>query len=136
MSSCGSATWKSPLRSPLPWRCQPSPSGVIEMAVVTISAPRWKTRNVVCGAGCWRRSARAPMTAARALTVLLAGGLDREADLHVVADEESAGLERRVPLQPEVLAVDCDLGLEADLVVAPRILGRAEMRDGQRDLFR
>src|SRR5207342_2757598 len=35
--------------------------------------------------------------------------LDRHADLDVVADEEAAGLERGVPAQSEILAVESDL---------------------------
>src|SRR5262245_62128432 len=69
-------------------------------------------------------------------TVLLAEGLDRQVDLHLVADQESAGLERRVPLEAEVFPVQRDFGFEANLVVAPRILRLAKMRDGQRDLLR
>src|SRR5262249_16151824 len=44
-------------------------------------------------------------------------------------------LERDVPLQAEVVAVDAGLGLERGLLVAPRILGAAEGLDDQHDLL-
>src|SRR4051812_23760770 len=66
----------------------------------------------------------------------ISGCLHREADLHVVADKESAGLERGIPVQAVVLPVDRDLALEGDLLVAPRIFSRAEVRHRQDDVLR
>src|SRR6476659_2523613 len=66
---------------------------------------------------------------------LLRDRLERNADLHFVADQEAAGFERRVPVQAEVLAVDRRLAFEADAGVAPRIDRRAEVGDRQRQLF-
>src|SRR5207244_405094 len=64
---------------------------------------------------------------------LLRDRLNRNADLHLVAYQESAGLERRVPVQAEVLAIDRDLGLEAETLIAPRIDRLPEIAHRQRD---
>src|SRR5690606_1152708 len=53
---------------------------------------------------------------------LLGDGADVELDLDLVAHQEAAGLQRGVPGQAEVLAVDLELGLEARPVVAERVL--------------
>src|SRR5438876_973355 len=42
-------------------------------------------------------------------------------DLHLLTHHDSARLERLVPVQPEVAAVDSRLRADADPVVAPRI---------------
>ena len=47
-------------------------------------------------------------------------GLDRELDACGLADEQATGLERHVPGEPEVLAVDVGGGAEADALVADR----------------
>src|SRR3954447_1988937 len=64
-------------------------------------------------------------------------GLDRrdvELELDLVRDEHAAGLERGVPAEPPLLAVQGGCTLEADAGVAERVLGRAgELeRDGDR----
>src|SRR5512146_884931 len=56
------------------------------------------------------------------------GVLDRgdlELQGHLVADQDAAGLERGVPGDAVVLAVDGDRALEPDPQVAERVLGRA-----------
>src|SRR5207245_9424209 len=45
-------------------------------------------------------------------------GLDGQFDTDALADEEPAGLERHVPGEPEVLAVDVGGGAEPDTLVA------------------
>src|SRR5690348_7341486 len=47
--------------------------------------------------------------------------LDLEVDLHLVAHEELAAVERDVEVDPEVLAVDLGGRLEADALAAPRV---------------
>src|SRR5437016_2299767 len=47
-------------------------------------------------------------------------GLDGQFDAGGLADEDAAGLERHVPGEPEVLAVDLSGGAEADAHVAER----------------
>jgi hypothetical protein len=64
----------------------------------------------------------------------LRDSLRRDADLHLVTDEEPSGFERRVPKQPEVLAVDRELGLESDARVPPGVLRGAEIGHRQRHL--
>src|SRR5205823_9926563 len=64
------------------------------------------------------------------------GGLDRgdlELQGHLVADQDAAGLERGVPGDAVVLAVDGDRALEADPQVAERVLGRALEAERDRD---
>src|SRR6476620_11667230 len=59
--------------------------------------------------------------------------LDLEADLHLITNQEAASLERGIPVPTEVLPVDRRLGFECEFLVAPRILGRAEVRHRQDD---
>src|SRR5205807_9106562 len=47
-------------------------------------------------------------------------GLDGQFDAGGLADEDAAGLERHVPGEPEVMAVDLSGGAEADAHVAER----------------
>src|SRR5215216_1765973 len=63
-------------------------------------------------------------------------GLHFELDLDALAHQHTAGLERLVPREPEVLALDGRLGDEPDALVAPRILGLAAVFDVERDLPR
>src|SRR5688500_1273939 len=58
-------------------------------------------------------------------------GLYRQRHLDLVADEEAACLERRVPAETEILAVQRQLSLEHELGVAPRILRCAKEARGQ-----
>ena len=48
--------------------------------------------------------------------------LNLQADLHLVADEEPAGFERGIPVQPVILPIDRRLGFERDALVAPGVL--------------
>src|SRR5687768_3568865 len=59
------------------------------------------------------------------------GDLELERDL--VADQDAAGLERGVPGDAPVLAVDDDRALEADALVAERVGGRALEGEVDRD---
>src|SRR4051812_40189149 len=61
-------------------------------------------------------------------------GLHLELDVDSVAHEHAAGLQRLVPLQPEVLPIDRGLGGEADALVAPGILGPAAVVNVQTHL--
>ena len=74
--------------------------------------------------GLTRCGAHAP-AALRTVTAADPLGVDGELDL--VADDDAAGLERDVPLEAPVLAVDLGLGAEADDGVAPRRALRAEV---------
>src|SRR5215212_4537502 len=66
--------------------------------------------------------------------VLDRGDLELEDDL--VADEDAAGLERGVPGDAVVLAADRDRALEADALVAERVLSGALELEGHRDPVR
>src|SRR5690554_1826237 len=57
----------------------------------------------------------------------LKGCLNLDRNLDLVADEEPAGLEGGVPVQPVILTVDLRPGLESDLLIAPRVASRAEV---------
>ena len=59
----------------------------------------------------------------------LGDGLDVDLDVDVLADEDAAGLERLVPLQPEVPAIDPRLRREGHALVAPGVLAAAELFD-------
>src|SRR5690606_39851537 len=67
------------------------------------------------------------------LRSVLLDGLDLEAQLDVVADQEAAALERDVPGQAEVLAGDLAGGGEAGAEHAVGAVGRAVVLDGQLD---
>ena len=54
---------------------------------------------------------------------------------HLFAHQDSARFQRRIPRQPEVLAVDLRGRREADANVAPRILGRWRRTFGLEDDF-
>src|SRR5690242_19698139 len=60
--------------------------------------------------------------------------LDLDADLDVVADEDPARLQRLVPRQPELAAIDLRRRGEADPLSAPRILPLSLVGRLQRDL--
>jgi hypothetical protein len=60
--------------------------------------------------------------------------LHLELDLHAIAHQHTAGLERLVPLEAEVLAVEGPLRGEADPFVAPGVLAAAAVLDVERDL--
>src|SRR3989442_8714476 len=60
-------------------------------------------------------------------------GLDSQFDADALAYEEPAGLERHVPSEPEVLAVDVGRGAEADALVAHRRGAATIEVDLQRD---
>src|SRR5512132_3129163 len=62
--------------------------------------------------------------------------LDLDADLDVVADEDSASLERLVPGQPEVAPIDLAGRGEADPLAPPWILAPALVARLQRQLAR
>src|SRR5439155_21576857 len=64
-------------------------------------------------------------------SVLDRGDLELQRDL--VADQDAAALERGVPGDAVVLAVDRDRALEADALVAERVLGRAFELERDRD---
>ena len=64
------------------------------------------------------------------------GVLDRgdvELELDLLGDEDAAGLERGVPGQAPVLAVEGGRALEADAQVAEGVLGRAGLLEGDGD---
>ena len=64
------------------------------------------------------------------------GGADRrdvELELDLLGDEDAAGLERGVPGQAPVLAVDGGATLEADAQVAERVLGGTGLLEDDRD---
>src|SRR5438046_1720388 len=48
-------------------------------------------------------------------------GLDFQRDLDVIADEQTTGLERHIPGQAPILAVDGGVGAEAGVQVAHRV---------------
>src|SRR5690349_11607731 len=58
---------------------------------------------------------------------------DVELELDLLGDEDAAGLERGVPGEAPVLAVDAGAALEADAQVAERVAGRAGRLEGDRD---
>src|SRR6187402_2676810 len=58
---------------------------------------------------------------------------DVELELDLLGDEDAAGLERGVPGQAPVLAVDAGAALEADAQVAERVAGRAVGLELDRD---
>src|SRR6266852_3790229 len=58
---------------------------------------------------------------------LCSDGLHVEGYLDLVADDDAAALEQLVPVEPELLAVDRGLGEEADPLVPPGVLARAEV---------
>src|SRR3546814_16771381 len=60
-------------------------------------------------------------------------GRDVELELDLLGDEHATGLERGVPGEAPVLAVDGDLALEAHADVAERGLGGAGELEGKRD---
>src|SRR5262245_34025524 len=62
--------------------------------------------------------------------------LQVELDLDAFADEHAAGLERLVPPQTEVLAIDRGLGGERDALVAPRVRASSPVLDLERHLAR
>src|SRR3954469_22254552 len=59
--------------------------------------------------------------------------LHGEVDGHLVADEDLAAVERDVEVHAPVLAVDHGGGLEADALVAPRVLAGTEVLDLELD---
>src|SRR5690606_35132844 len=89
----------------------------------------------------WRRRRRTPPTRAGVDGVRRGegsgrDGLDLEVDLHLVAHQHAAGLERRVPGQAEVLPGDLGAGGEADARGAERVgRGTVELR-GELDAAR
>src|SRR5579871_2348738 len=60
--------------------------------------------------------------------------LELQVDLHVLADQDAAGLQRLVPPGAELLALDDHLTVEGDLVVPPGVLGLPQLLhvDGDR----
>src|SRR6187402_213731 len=58
---------------------------------------------------------------------------DVELELDLLGDEDAAGLERGVPGEAPVLAVDGGLALEADAGVAERVHGGAGLLELDRD---
>src|SRR6516162_8072716 len=60
--------------------------------------------------------------------------LKLQADLHLVADDHSSGLERLIPVEPVVLAVDLRRRAEARALAAPRILAASFFHDVQHDV--
>src|SRR5260370_14297054 len=68
-----------------------------------------------------------PVPSGSLLDCLCSDGLHVEGDLDVVADDDAAALEQLVPVEPELLAVDRGLGEEADPLVPPGVLARAEV---------
>src|SRR5580765_4892136 len=71
-----------------------------------------------------------PCASARGLVL---DRLDLERDPHLVAEEESALVERLVPDDPEVLAIQRHLGGEPGAGAAPRIRRLAQVRHRERD---
>src|SRR4029077_9177954 len=63
-------------------------------------------------------------------------GLDLGLDLDFVPDEDTAGLERLVPRQAEVLPIDRGLRRERGADVAPRVLRLAVLFDAEHHLAR
>src|ERR1041384_7588473 len=61
-------------------------------------------------------------------------GVDHDA--HVLADQDTTGLERHVPAEVKVFAVDPRGGAEAQSLTAPRILGLTLERSVERGLAR
>src|SRR5437868_10460820 len=78
---------------------------------------------IICLAPFFRRS--------RHLLSCGAKRFDLDVDFDLLSDEDTAGLERHIPMQAEVLAVDGRRGAEAGAVAAPRILGASEALDLQ-----
>src|SRR5437773_1719063 len=66
---------------------------------------------------------------------LLLDCLNRQSDPHFVPDQKSTSFKRRVPREAELLPIERDARFEAAPPLAPRILGRAKVRDRQRDLL-
>src|SRR6185312_646332 len=63
-------------------------------------------------------------------------GLQLEVDLDLLADEETAGLQRLVPLGAELLALDGHPAVEGELGLPPGILGLPQPLDGDGDRLR
>src|SRR4051812_1198143 len=59
-----------------------------------------------------------------------------DVNLHIIAHEHAARLERGVPGEAEVAPVDLGLGAEADALAAPRVAAAPLERRVERDLAR
>src|SRR6478735_8938189 len=81
--------------------------------------------------GCCGRSATA--SPERNVLASLGDGGDVELELDLVRHQQAAGLERGVPGQAPVLAVEDGLALEADAEVAERVAGGAVLLELDRD---
>src|SRR5688500_15130480 len=67
---------------------------------------------------------------------ILSDRLNVEMDADLVADEDPAGLQRLVPGEPEVAAVELRVGAEAGSLAAPGIASRALEGDVEGDRAR
>src|SRR5579862_9666879 len=70
-----------------------------------------------------------PRNGRMAIPSRLGDRLDVDLDVDVLADEHAPRLERLVPLQPVLPAVDASLRGERDALIAPRVLAAAELLD-------
>src|SRR5205085_4511125 len=82
-----------------------------------------------------RVAGREARSEAARLQVSLCDSLNRQRDLHFVADEEAARFEGRVPIEAEILAIHRRFGFEADALAAPWVRRVAEERHRQVDLL-
>src|SRR3954447_17452311 len=64
----------------------------------------------------------------------LPNGLDRDFDLHLLADHHTAGLQRLIPGDAEVLTINFGGRAEPDDLATPRSAGQALELDVQGDL--
>src|SRR4249919_2895977 len=94
------------------------------MARTTAPTP---TSTPTCSSSAFRRAAssaridrRGGAEALRSALVLV-DGFDVDLDEDLLADEEAAGLERLVPRDAELIAVDSRRGVEARSQVSPRV---------------
>src|SRR5688572_30576787 len=56
-----------------------------------------------------------------------------DGDLHLVPYHDAARLERLIPVQPEILAIDRRRGAETDAFAAPGVLAASARLDRKRD---
>src|SRR5260370_39410150 len=112
-----------------------SNSGSVEKSHAIVASPLVGPRaNVVDGrARRPRPQGHAASRASSSAKSALVRGFDRDLDLHLLTDEHAAGLQRLVPGENPVVAVDFRRGREADVAVAPGITGCALYLEGQHD---